>query len=143
MLDCSDEASPSSPLSPSVRSGLVELPRDLWLHIAKLVVCDMDTRISLGIVGKLSVPESLRLSLSNIVPPAELGKNVYGVKIYRHVIFRGIVDSKMYANSCECHEFVTETRGLERTMRVTREDGRVHEVSPILTDFWSYCTVVV
>ena len=116
---------------------VAELPRDLRMRIAKLVICDMDTRIALGIVGRLRVPQSVRATLSIIARPAVLGEDAYGVRIDRHVIFRGIVDSSndaFCANCCECHDFVEETGvgggGSRRRMLVER--CGVYPVS----DFW-------
>ncbi len=122
-----------------------ELPRDLRLHIAKLVICDMDTRIKLGIIGRLKVPKSLQEKLSSLSLPMELGEDVCGVRIGQHVIFRGITNSKFYANSCVCHEFVKETTGGLRKMLVTRgRDDRVgvYAVSPIMIDYWPYFSAI-
>lgn len=45
----------------------MELPRDLQLKVLSKV--NMDTRIKMGIIGKLKVPEALRKSLENIQLP--------------------------------------------------------------------------
>jgi hypothetical protein len=121
-----------------------KLPRDLRLYIAKLVIRDMDMRINLGIVGKLMIPEDIQAKLESLAIPKKLGKNVYGVKIHHHTIFRGIVDSKFYSNSCECHEFVKEATSISLRLIVVKWDGAtgICEVSPIFTDIFPYFSAI-
>lgn len=82
-----------------------------------MAASDMDTRIAMGCIGRLRVPDSVVALLSGIARPSRLGANSFGVRIDRHVVFRGIVGR-------DCHDFVAE------------KNSRTCRVDPCWVDFW-------
>jgi hypothetical protein len=101
------------------------LPREVQLRIAKMAASDMDTRIAMGCIGRLRVPNSVVALLSGIARPSRLGANSFGVRIDRHVVFRGIVGR-------DCHDFVAE----KNSRTVVFSAGDACRVDPCWVDFW-------
>ena len=62
-------------LSMSLKSNLEhakkELPRDVYLKIVGNLCCDMDSRIRLGLVRKLHVPDELKERLQGLARPTQ------------------------------------------------------------------------
>jgi hypothetical protein len=81
------------------------LPRDIQLLLMKTFCKHIDDRVSVGLIGKLRIPAVLQESLTKIKLPTQLAENVYGVRLGKALVFRRVVDSAFYENSCECASY--------------------------------------
>ena len=115
------------------------LPRDVMINIMKIVCLDIDSRIQIKFIGKLRIPETLQSLISKTLRcPSKLAHNIYGIKLgNRMVVFRRIIESKMFQNSCTCDEYVQENENAE-TIKLTLVLGiRKHqEMMPSYIDYY-------
>ena len=71
-----------------------ELPRDVFLKIIGIACCDIDTRIRLGIVGKLRIPKDFEERMRALAKPKQgansiiiqLGYDASIASIYKHKV---------------------------------------------------------
>jgi hypothetical protein len=116
------------------------LPRDVLIDIMKLVYSDMDTRVRMGFIGKLRIPEALRSRLSRLPLPSQLAHNIHGVRLGgRVIVFRRVVGSKFFANASKCDEYVQESRAFFATPKLSyrsEQMQRYQELNTWFVDLW-------
>lgn len=117
------------------------LPRDVLIDIMKIVYSDMDTRIRMGFIGKLRIPDALQSRLSKLPVPSQLAHNIHGVRLGSQVVvFRRVVDSQFFANASNCDEYVQESRAFAtpKLSWMDRSDQmpQYQELNSFFVDLW-------